>query len=96
MRVEFEDRPSRSHISRPSGIAAFLLRHKIARSESSANRILIVVGITIIIVSIALFIVAYNNANVKQSIYNFPDELISRFPPELQNKILNVIYSAKK
>src|SRR3989344_1203788 len=98
--MEFEDKYSEFQKfpgkQRASRLMLFLVRHHLARDEQDAKKKAFTAAIIIIIISAVLMVWSYAKSNTKQKLYNFPDALISRFPPELQIKIRNVIYAARK
>lgn len=100
MAFEFEDQYNEfRRFPREQGssrLVSFLINNHLARDERDANKKALIVAIVVIIISSSLFFWANTRNNTKEALYNFPDELLRRLPPELQIRIKDVIYGARR
>jgi len=102
MPVEFEDKDNRfskTEFNSPRAkrpyFTRLLVERGIAKDDASADRILLITSILLILFSIAIFVWVYLSNNTNEVPYSFPESLLVKLPMEIQTKIRDILYGFK-
>lgn len=95
MSFQFEDQtniPLRRNVYSPTPrgfISSFLLKHNLAKDDSSANRIMVTMSVAVLIFAAALITINFIKANAPVKVkYNISKKAFNMLPQDIQIKIL--------
>lgn len=94
MSIEFEDtnndlRFTQINTNTPSGIIAFMIRHRLAENEKIASKRLLWLTMLLLLASVTILIASTIVSRGSKVTYRIPKEVIERLPPEVK---INILY----